>query len=78
MSNFWDLVNIEEFWEKREYFNPERGEVAFYCKDCEELVETTRGEGKKKYEFICKKCEGKNVAIWTAAGLKENYFRKKF
>jgi hypothetical protein len=24
MSNFWDLVNIEEFWNKREDFNPER------------------------------------------------------
>lgn len=78
MSNFGDLVNIEEFGEKREYFNPERGEVAFYCKDCEQLVETTRGEKNKKYEFTCKSCGSTNVAIGTETGLKENYFRKKF
>jgi len=77
MSDFWDLVNIEEFWEKREYFDPERGDVSFYCKDCEELVETTR-EKPKKYTFTCNKCKGSNIAIWTHAGLKENYFRKKF
>lgn len=78
MSNFGDLVNIEEFGEKREYFDPERGDVAFYCKDCEKLVETSRGEKPKKYEFSCNECSGKNIAIGTEAGLKENYFRKKF
>jgi len=77
MSDFWDLVNIEEFWEKREYFDSERGDVSFYCKDCEELVETTR-EKPKKYIFTCSKCKNTNVSIWTHAGLKENYFRKKF
>ena len=77
MADFWDLVNIEEFGEKRNYFDPERGEVSFYCKDCEELVETTR-EKPKKYDFTCSKCQGANVAIGTRAGLKENYFRKKF
>lgn len=77
MSNFWDLVNIEEFWEKRNYFETERWEVSFYCKDCEEIVETERTK-PKQYIFTCKKCEWKNIAIWTQAGLKENYFRKKF
>jgi len=77
MSDFWDLVNIEEFWEKRNYFDTERWEVSFYCKDCEQLVDTTR-EKPKQYVFSCDTCKGKNIAIWTAAGLKENYFRKKF
>lgn len=27
---------------KRETFNDERWDVAFYCKDCEEIVETDR------------------------------------
>lgn len=77
MWDFGDLVNIEEFWEKREYFDPERGEVSFYCKDCEKIVETER-DSKKKYMFHCRSCKSTNIAIGTAAGLKENYFRKKF
>jgi Zn finger protein HypA/HybF involved in hydrogenase expression len=77
MSDFWDLVNIEEFWEKRNYFETERWEISFYCKDCEAIVETERKK-PKQYIFSCSKCEGTNIAIWTAAGLKENYFRKKF
>lgn len=77
MADFGDLVNIEEFWERRETFSPERGEVAFYCKDCEKMVETERKEWKK-YIFVCKSCSGKNIAIGTEAGLKDNYFRKKF
>lgn len=77
MADFWDLVNIEEFWEKRNYFETERWEISFYCKDCEELVETNRDK-PKQYIFSCVKCNGKNIAIWTHAWLKENYFRKKF
>jgi len=77
MADFWDLVNIEEFGEKRNYFETERGEISFYCKDCEEIVEAKR-EKPKEYVFTCHKCNWNNIAIWTAAGLKENYFRKKF
>lgn len=69
---FWDLVNIEEFWEKRESFNLERGDVAFYCKDCEKVVDVNR-PNPKGYTFICSVCGGKNIAIWTDAGIKENY-----
>ncbi|MDD5769359.1 MAG: hypothetical protein PHE25_00175 [Candidatus Gracilibacteria bacterium] len=66
-----DLINIDDF-EKRETFNPERGDVAFYCKDCEEIVQTER-KNPNGYIFICKKCSGTNVAVGTLAGLKENY-----
>lgn len=72
MWDFGDLVNIEEFWEKRETFNPERGEVSFYCKDCEKLVDATR-EKPKKYVFTCPECNSQNIAIWTLSGLKDNY-----
>ncbi len=77
MWDFGDLVNIEEFGEKRDYFEEDRWEVSFYCKDCEAIVETDRKEWKK-YIFCCKKCSGTRISIGTAAGLKENYFRKKF
>ena len=72
MSNFWDLVNIEEFWDKREDFNPDRWDIAFYCKDCKEVVETTRPD-KKSFTFICAKCEWDNVAVWTEAGIKAKF-----
>ena len=72
MSNFWDLVNIEEFWDKREDFNLERWDVSFYCKDCEELVETDR-PNPKGFKFVCKKCQGENIVIWTLEWLKANY-----
>ncbi len=77
MWNFWDLVNIEEFWEKREYFDTDRGEVAFYCKDCHLIVETER-KNPQWYTFICSQCKNSNIVIWTEKWLKENYFRKKF
>ena len=77
MTNFWDLVNIEEFGEKRDYFEMQRWDVEFYCKDCEKIVETTRGD-EKKYIFHCSICNGTNIAIGTHAWLTENYLRKKF
>jgi hypothetical protein len=52
--NYKDLINIDDF-QKRETFNSDRGNVAFYCKDCEEIVETER-KNLKRYTFICKKC----------------------
>lgn len=72
MSNFWDLVNIEEFGDKRWDFNPERWDVSFYCKDCEEIVKTDRPD-PKWFKFICKKCSWSNITIWTLEGLKSNY-----
>lgn len=71
MSNYWDLINIEEF-EKKETFSQERWEVSFYCKDCRELVKANRPD-PKGYIFICPKCEWKNIAIWTEEWLKTKY-----
>lgn len=39
------------------------GEIVFYCKDCEVLVDTSRIGGK--YVYKCKKCGTKNVAFGT-------------
>ena len=72
MFNFWNLINVEKIWDKRESFVKERWPVSFFCKDCENIVETER-ENLKWYVFICKKCEGKNIVIWTKEGLKSNY-----
>ncbi len=72
MSNFWDLVNIEEFWDKREDFNLERWDITFYCKDCEKIVETIR-ENPKWYVFTCTICKWNNIAIGTEAGIREKF-----
>lgn len=37
--------------------------IVFYCKDCGELVETKKMG--KKYVYICKVCNTKNVAFGT-------------
>lgn len=75
MANYSDLLNVDWFWEKRVTFNDERWWVAFYCKDCEQLVTTTRKK-PNKYIFTCDICWGVNIAVWTESGLKENYRMK--
>ncbi len=72
MSDYSDLINVEDLWDKREDFDPERGDVSFYCKDCECIVETER-KNPRGYKFTCKKCSGKNIAIGTEKWLKTNY-----
>ncbi len=37
--------------------------ILFYCKDCEEIVDTEKCGGK--YVYKCKKCGTKNVAFGT-------------
>ena len=71
MSNFWDLINIEEF-EKRETFSEERWDVSFYCKDCRKLVKADRPDSEW-YTFVCPECSWKKVVIWTSEWLKANY-----
>ena len=71
MSIISDLVNVEEF-DKINYFVEERWDVSFYCKDCNGIVETNR-PNEKGYIFICNKCKGKNIAIWTSESIKTHY-----
>jgi len=46
--------------------------IIFYCKDCEEIVETNRVG--KKYVYTCKKCGTKNVAFGTKKSI-ASFFR---
>jgi Zn finger protein HypA/HybF involved in hydrogenase expression len=71
---YHDLINVEEF-AKKEYFNEDRGWVAFYCKDCKKIVKTDR-PNTNGYTFICKECESKNIVIWTHEWLTDNYKKR--
>ena len=76
MTAFNDLINIEEFWDKRTDFSDNRWNISFYCKDCKDIVEVNR-PNKWWYTFICKVCWGKNIAIGTNQWLIEMYKIKK-
>jgi len=75
MSNFWDLINIEEF-EKRDTFAEDRWKISFYCKECKKLVKADRPDSKW-YTFVCPECKSKNVVVWTREWLIDNYRIKK-
>ncbi len=49
-----------------------KGPVLFYCKDCEEIVETY--QVGRKYVYKCRKCGTKNVAFGTEKSL-NTFFR---
>lgn len=70
--SYSDLVNIDEFWHKKEEFKEERWDVAFFCKDCRKIVLTER-PNPSWYKFVCLECSWNNIAIWTLEGLKTNY-----
>ena len=72
MSDYGGLINVEEFWDKREYFVSDRWSVSFYCKDCKKIVETNRPK-PNGYTFICQICESSNIAIGTKESLKTKY-----
>lgn len=46
--------------------------IIFYCKDCEEVVDTHRVG--KKYVYKCAKCDTKNVAFGTVKSVR-GFFR---
>jgi len=65
-------VNVSSFGKKRENnFNPERGDIAFYCRDCRKIIEPIQlepqkiGKKMKEYLYECPHCHGKRVAIGT-------------
>jgi len=60
----------EDLKEKKE----EKKEIIFYCKDCEEIVDTNRVSNK--YVYTCKKCGTKNVAFGTLKSIK-SFFKLK-
>jgi Zn finger protein HypA/HybF involved in hydrogenase expression len=81
-TSYGDLVNIPVFGKKRENFNPERGDIVFYCRDCRcevvpiHLDPVQVGKKLREYMYQCPICSGKKVSIGTAEGVKEFYKRK--
>ena len=49
-----------------------KGPIVFYCKDCEEIVDTI--QFGRKYVYKCKKCGTKNVAFGTEKSI-NTFFR---
>ena len=83
-TSYTDLVNVPSFGKKRENnFNPERGDMGFFCRDCWKVVEAIHLEPQKigkqvrEYLYECPICHGKRIALGTIEGLKEHYDRKK-
>ena len=70
--SYEDLLNIDEIGNKRVYFEEDRWEISYYCKDCTKLVEVTR-LNPKWYDFSCTLCSGVNIALGTKQGLITNY-----
>lgn len=71
-KTYSDLVNVPAFGKKREStFNPERGAVSFWCKDCKKLIKPNRlppqkiGKKMREYLYECPHCKGQNIAIGT-------------
>lgn len=82
-KSYSDLINVPAFGKKREStFSLERGQVAFWCKDCKKIIDAIRLPPEKidkklrEYIYKCPLCGGKNIAIGTEEWLKEHYDKK--
>ncbi len=82
-TSYTDLVNVPSFGKKREStFNPERWDIAYYCRDCHKIVDAIplppQKVWKKTKEFLyeCPTCSGHRIAVGTVQWLKEHYDRK--
>ncbi len=70
-----DLVNVSTYGKEKITFNPERGDIVFFCHDCCAFVETNRLD-PKKMKFTCKVCKGRKISYGTEESLKEHYKRQ--
>lgn len=70
--SYEDLLNIDELWNKKDYFKEERWGVAYYCKTCEKLVEVSR-PNPRGYKFVCDSCDSDAIVLGTKEGLISNY-----
>ncbi len=82
-TSYLDLTNVPAFGKKREItFEPERGEIGFYCKDCRKPVAAIQlppqkiGKKMREYLYQCPVCKGPNISIGTTASMKAVYDRK--
>lgn len=76
MTSYNDLVNIPTFGKKKEEFSSDRGEVAFYCRDCQKVVDAVR-LNPNKYIYECPECKGRKISIGTINSLGEFYSKKR-
>ncbi|MCK9272423.1 hypothetical protein M0P65_02650 [Candidatus Gracilibacteria bacterium] len=72
MTTYDELINVPTFGKKKENFNPERGDIKFFCRDCRKIVETKRLD-PNKYIYECQICKGRNISIGTQEGLVDFY-----
>lgn len=69
-----DLVNVSTYGKEKITFNPDRGEIVFFCHDCKKFVPTTRHD-PKKMKFVCDVCKWKKISYGTEASMSEHYKR---
>ncbi|MDD2891507.1 MAG: hypothetical protein PHQ95_00920 [Candidatus Gracilibacteria bacterium] len=76
MASYNDLVNIPTFEKRKEEFVQDRGQVTFYCRDCQKNVEAIR-LNPNKYLYECPICKGKHISIGTESSVKEVYSKRR-
>lgn len=74
-ASYNDLVNIPTFEKRKVEFSSDRGNIAFYCRDCQKNVEAIR-LNPEKYLYECPLCSGKNIALGTESSIKEVYGKR--
>ena len=75
-TSYNDLMNIPTFEKKKAEFSPERGDVKFYCRDCQKVVEPTRLH-PVKYVYECPECKSRRISMGTEKTLAEFYSKKR-
>ncbi|MDP2104220.1 MAG: hypothetical protein Q8K26_04850 [Candidatus Gracilibacteria bacterium] len=75
-TSYNDLVNIPTFEKKKEEFTQERGDMSFYCRDCQQKVDAVR-LNPNKYIYECPLCKGKRISIGTESSVKEVYSKRR-
>ncbi len=78
--SYQDLINVPTFGKKREStFEEDRGELAFWCRNCEKIVEAVHlppakiKKKMRKNRYSCPECRGEHISISSEAGLRDKY-----
>ena len=75
-SSYADLVNVPSFGKKRENFDPDRGGLVHYCRDCQKETPVECLD-EEKAVYICTVCQGRNIATGSAASIAEFYHKRR-